>query len=178
MRRVFAVMLVLALALVVAGWGSSIPTLTTAAAATTELSAATTTAPVTLPTVPAGSITLQGDSISLALPPTFTGGNPADPAVAAAYEQAFGVDIHADEELSGGLREPLAAWSEPGPDGFRASVSSVMEPNQLSASMDEVVKAFSQSYSGGQFNVESLASDRAYVLMAISRASVTRLCLM
>jgi hypothetical protein len=109
--------------------------------------------------LPSGWITIEGDSISLGLPSTFTGGDPADPAVAAADEQAHGETL---ASLPEGYGYPLLAWGETEPNGFTPVVLVTRVPLTSAMSIGEWTAPFLAHLD--ESTIEFPKPDRTYVV--------------
>jgi hypothetical protein len=112
----------------------------------------------TTTTLPVGWSTFQGEMISLALPDSFTGGNPQDPAVAAALE-ALAASLGTTIDVEG---YDLVAVGEPDADGSFPLVNGyyVADPAMGELSMQEVVDQTLQGLeSGGIENAEIVTED-------------------
>jgi hypothetical protein len=110
-------------------------------------------------TLPSGWTTIEGDSISLSLPSTFTGGDPAIPAAAAADEQAHGETL---ASLPEGFGYPLLAWGETDPNGFAPVVLVTRVPLTSAVSIEEWTAPFLANLD--ESTIEFPRSDRTYVV--------------
>lgn len=147
--------------------GSSLTSLRTASTArpTTTSEATTTTPSTTLDSLPAGWKTFRGDSISLALPDYFTGGDLSDPATLAFLMEirntATGLDV--ESMMKAAMRGmELFMLDEPNADGYSANVSASRQPLPESMTLEQAVELFVNSYPKAK--VESVTGNRAYLI--------------
>jgi hypothetical protein len=112
-------------------------------------------------------VTFRGDTISLALPDSFSGGNAKDPdvqakfdALAAAGKSALSIKA----EVEGGME--LIMITEPNADGFRAAVTAQRKDFDVEGSMESWVKSYTRYVP--EAKIKTLTQSRAYVVARFS----------
>jgi hypothetical protein len=125
-------------------------------------------------------VTFQGRLISLELPSSFKGGDPADPKAIAELEQvaarnpdpALAASLHSWlAELPNWLDNTdvqLVIWGEPNADGYMPYVEVTCELRASDASLEAWIESSLTAeyyFRDPQLTVESLTKDRAYVVL-------------
>ncbi len=149
------------------------PTPTTAGTATTLATATTAQAPTTtLPTtpdgLPAGWITFQGDSISLALPDSFEGGKPTDADVAAMIEQGIALNpsLAGLESIMEAVDIQLLMFGEStSGSGGMPVVLAFRQALPSTVSLELYIETSMAQYSDEQLTIETVEDDRAYFVL-------------
>ena len=115
-------------------------------------------------------VVIEGDSIEMALPQEWNGGDPSDPAVAAAAKRAWGEDIVASVSEHAGEGEELVLIAWLGSEGgLIGHVLVVRGPWPEPASMEEIVTDLTggTSTSTAEVAVESVTAERAYIVLSL-----------
>jgi hypothetical protein len=111
-------------------------------------------------TVPVDWVDIQGDGVSLRLPGTYYGGDPADPKVVAAFRED-GYEIQAEQPPEG-VEVLLAASGPRGSYDFAPRIMVLRGLVPSGMSMEEWIDYY-LSHSDG-YSIESLVRDRAIVI--------------
>lgn len=135
-------------------------------------------------------VTFEGEYVSLKLPDSFAGGDPADPDVMTGLEeiassnpdptvranlQAYLADVKSDLYQQQGLEalyDLLIVWGEPGANGLMTGVEvwrfpldgGLLSLTDGDSSMEALVQA-SMLWPRSEWTVESMTEDRAYVIL-------------
>jgi hypothetical protein len=124
--------------------------------------------------LPSGWVTFEGESISLALPDSFTGGDLADPAVFAALEEAAArnPNSNAAQVMQLTLQSLQAHWEgsgiqlwmlgEANADGQWPVVQAACWPSDVS--LEAWIEERTAAFSDHDWTVESVTEDQAYLV--------------
>lgn len=138
---------------------------------TTGSADTTTTSDASSVTLPAGWITFEGESISLALPESFEGGRPTEEDVAALIEIAAKLDPSgavSAHELKTALemnQYQLLVFGEPEIDGSVPNVAAQRHFLSSGMSMERAIEALYSEVPDDNVIIESITKDRAYVVV-------------
>ena len=126
--------------------------------------------------VPSGWVTFEGESISLALPDSFVGGDLGDPAVFAALEEAAAANPNPGGAQVMGLtlRSLQSQWEESGfelwmlgeadADGQMPVVQAGRGDMPANTSLEAWIEEYTAGFADHDWTVESVTEDQAYVV--------------